>query len=67
LNLQADPGVQITIEGRTRRMTARVATEPEKAELWPRIVAQFRGYASYQRRTRRDIPVVICEPRPESA
>jgi len=26
-------------------------------------VAAYRGYADYQRRTDRDIPLVICEPR----
>ena len=31
---------------------------------WPAIVAAYQGYAGYQKRTQRDIPVVICEPRP---
>lgn len=35
----------------------------EKAELWPRVVAAYKGYDGYQRRTERDIPLVICEPR----
>ena len=33
------------------------------AWLWPRVVAAYAGYGSYQRRTERDIPLVICEPR----
>ena len=44
-------------------MRARTATAEEKAELWPRVVAAYKGYAGYQQRTERDIPVVICEPR----
>jgi hypothetical protein len=32
--------------------------------MWPTIVAAYKGYAGYQKRTKRDIPVVICEPRP---
>jgi hypothetical protein len=44
-------------------MRARTATPEEKAELWPRAVAGYPGYAHYQERTKRDIPVVICEPR----
>jgi deazaflavin-dependent oxidoreductase (nitroreductase family) len=63
MNLVADPLVTITIRGRARPMVARVASAEEKADLWPRIVASYRGYAGYQRRTERDIPVVICEPR----
>jgi hypothetical protein len=31
----------------------------ERAELWPRIVAAYRGYADYQRRTEREIPVIV--------
>ena len=62
-NLVANPEVEITVRGRTVSMTARTATFAEKAELWPRIVAAYRGYAAYQTKTSRDIPVVICEPR----
>jgi hypothetical protein len=44
-------------------MKARVASEEEAAELWPRIVAAYGPYGSYRRRTSREIPLVICEPR----
>jgi deazaflavin-dependent oxidoreductase (nitroreductase family) len=63
LNLQANPDVELTIDGETRKMVARTATEAEKAEMWPRIIAAYKGYGNYQRRTTRSIPVVICEPR----
>jgi deazaflavin-dependent oxidoreductase (nitroreductase family) len=63
LNLVADPDVELTVAGRTIEMTARTATADEKAELWPEIVAAYKGYEGYQRRTDRDIPIVICEPR----
>ena len=62
LNLRDDPNVEITMDGRTRPMRARVASADEKAELWPRVVAAHRGYAQYQTRTNRDIPLVILEP-----
>lgn len=62
-NLVAQPDVEITIDGKTRPFRARTATTDEKAELWPQIVAAYKGYAGYQKRTERDIPVVICEPR----
>jgi deazaflavin-dependent oxidoreductase (nitroreductase family) len=62
-NLMAHPDVELTMAGRRRPMRARRASAQEKAELWPRVVAAYQGYASYQRRTDRDIPVVICEPR----
>lgn len=62
-NLVANPDIELTVRGRTRPFRARTATSAEKAELWPRIVAAYRGYAAYQTKTSRDIPVVICEPR----
>ncbi len=62
-NVVAHPEIEITEHGVTRPMVARTATADEKAELWPRITAAYPGYASYQKRSTRDIPVVICEPR----
>jgi deazaflavin-dependent oxidoreductase (nitroreductase family) len=66
-NLVAHPDVELTEHGVTRPMRARTAGEAEKAALWPVIVRAYPGYARYQRRTNRDIPVVICEPRPPEA
>jgi len=65
LNLAENPDVEISIEGDVRELRARTASAEEKAELWPRIVSTYKGYAGYQRKTERDIPVVICEPRPK--
>jgi deazaflavin-dependent oxidoreductase (nitroreductase family) len=62
LNLRDNPDVEITMNGKTRPMRARVASPEEKAELWPRVIEAYRGYGQYQRRTDRDIPLVICEP-----
>jgi deazaflavin-dependent oxidoreductase (nitroreductase family) len=61
LNLQANPEVRATTAGSTRTMIARIATEEERADLWPRITSVFEGYARYQKRTERPIPVVILE------
>lgn len=63
LNLVAQPNIELTIGKETLPFTARTATAEEKADMWPRIVSVYRGYAGYQRKTDRDIPVVICEPR----
>jgi deazaflavin-dependent oxidoreductase (nitroreductase family) len=61
-NLRANPAVEITMEGNRRTMTARVADATERAELWPQITSAHANYAGYQRKTEREIPVVICEP-----
>jgi deazaflavin-dependent oxidoreductase (nitroreductase family) len=62
LNVRDNPDVEITMDGKTRRMRARIASPEEKAEIWPRVVDAYRGYGQYQQRTDRDIPLVICEP-----
>lgn len=62
-NLLAQPEVELTIEGRSRAMRARPASADEKADLWPRVLSAYQGYAAYQRRSKRDIPLVICDPR----
>ena len=62
-NIVAHPDIEVTYKGDRRPMRARVATSEEKAELWPRAVSVYKHYAGYQRRTQRDIPLVICEPR----
>ena len=62
LNLQANPDVEITRAGGTRPYRARVATDAERAELWPRVTSKYSGYGDYQTKTEREIPLVICEP-----
>lgn len=61
LNLMAQPNVTVSIGGTDKRMVAREASAEEKAEMWPTIVAAYKGYQGYQDRTDRDIPVIVCE------
>ena len=63
-NLCANPDIEITMDGVTRPMRARTASPEERARLWPEIVRSYKGYDSYQQRAKREIPVVILEPRP---
>jgi deazaflavin-dependent oxidoreductase (nitroreductase family) len=63
LNLRDNPEVEVTIKGQRRPMVARVADAEERARLWPLVTAKYRGYASYQTRTEREIPLVLLEPR----
>jgi deazaflavin-dependent oxidoreductase (nitroreductase family) len=62
LNLQANPDVELTLRNKTRKMRARVASSEERSELWPRVTKDHANYAGYQRRTEREIPLVILEP-----
>lgn len=62
-NLKAHPDIEVERDGRREAMTARQADATERAALWPRIVDMNPGYAEYQERTTREIPVMVCEPR----
>lgn len=62
LNLRENPNVEITMRGSTKPMTARVASPDERASMWPEVTSRYRGYAAYQKRTDREIPLVILEP-----
>ena len=62
-NLRANPDVTIQVGTKRRPVHARVATAEERERLWPKVVAAYGGYAGYQQRTEREIPLVILEPR----
>jgi deazaflavin-dependent oxidoreductase (nitroreductase family) len=64
-NLTVNPDVEIVLAGQRRELRARTASADERAELWPQIVAAYKGYGGYQEKTTRHIPVVICEARPQ--
>jgi deazaflavin-dependent oxidoreductase (nitroreductase family) len=62
LNLVAEPSVTAQIGRRRLSLHARTATEDEREAWWPRVVAAYSDYAAYQRRTNRQIPLVVLEP-----
>jgi deazaflavin-dependent oxidoreductase (nitroreductase family) len=65
LNLMADPRATVDIGSRRRSMTARVASDAERAQLWPALTAVYPRFDAYQRRTDRVIPVLILAPTPD--
>jgi deazaflavin-dependent oxidoreductase (nitroreductase family) len=63
LNILDNPAVMIeTGPGKVTSATARVADSAERSRLWPQIVSAYANYDAYQRRTRREIPLIIIEP-----
>jgi len=63
LNVQANPDVEVAIQGGPKeRRRARVASAEERGELWPRVTADHKNYAGYQKKTSREIPLVLLEP-----
>ena len=62
LNLQADPEATVEVGGRKTHVRAMEARGEEKARLWQRLIRMYPSYENYQKRTDREIPVVILEP-----
>lgn len=63
-NLMTNPDAVIRIGDRSWPVSATVLTGEERGEWWERIVSNFKGYAEYQRRTSREIPVVRLTSHP---
>ncbi len=61
-NLRADPRASVRIGRQVRSVRAREADGAERERLWALAVDGFAGYALYQRRVDRRIPVVVLEP-----
>lgn len=62
-NLKAHPDTEVQVGRERRQVHARVATDEERERLWPLVVDNYGGYADYQKRTERKIPLVILERR----
>ena len=62
LNLQAKPEDEVEIGRKKLRVIARQADAVERERLWPLVVAMYGEYAEYQKKTTREIPVVILHP-----
>ena len=60
-NLIAAGEGEVTIGRESRQLRARRATADERERLWPRIVETYDGYATYQAKTAREIPLAIVE------
>jgi deazaflavin-dependent oxidoreductase (nitroreductase family) len=62
-NLKANPETTVQVGSEKRPVRARVATDEEREQLWPKAVKTYSGYAGYQKRTDRKIPLVVLERR----
>jgi deazaflavin-dependent oxidoreductase (nitroreductase family) len=62
LNVLAHGDVDVVMEGRSRPMHAHAATAEERARLWPIVTERQPHYAGYQRKTAREIPLVVLAP-----
>lgn len=62
-NLTANPDTFVQVGSERRPVHARVATAEERPRLWQKAVAAYGGYEDYRARARREIPLVVLEPR----
>jgi deazaflavin-dependent oxidoreductase (nitroreductase family) len=62
LNLTANPEVTVQVGPTSQRMKAEVAGPEDRARLWPKLVAMYSEYDAYQKKTDRELPVVILSP-----
>jgi deazaflavin-dependent oxidoreductase (nitroreductase family) len=67
-NLRAEPRARLVIGGDERSVVAReVSDDAERRRLWDLVTDAFPLYATYQRRTSRQIPLFVLEPAEDSA
>jgi deazaflavin-dependent oxidoreductase (nitroreductase family) len=63
LNLRDEPKVDVAVKGGPRiPMIARIADAEERSRMWPHIAGKYRNYDGYQKRTQREIPLVVLHP-----
>jgi F420H(2)-dependent quinone reductase len=62
LNLQTKPEAEVEIGRKKLQVIAKQADADEHNRLWPLLVDMYSGYAEYQKKTTREIPVVILQP-----
>lgn len=67
LNLVDEPRVDVQVAAETFPARARPAEGDERARLWRLMTGIFPTYASFQRKTKREIPVVVIERRERAA
>jgi len=60
-NLRTQPEAHVRVGREVRVVRAREAIGDERARLWSAVVEAYGGYAVYQRRTTRPIPIVVLE------
>ena len=61
-NLRANPRATVKVGREERSVVAREVSGKERERLWALVTDAFPLYATYQRRTKRLIPLFILEP-----
>lgn len=62
LNVRANPECAVQLDRRKMKAVARDATEKERKELWPKLIALLPLWDHFQKQTDRPFPIVILTP-----
>lgn len=65
MNLKKNPNSWVEIKGSKKLVRAEKATDEEKRRLWPILTKMYPTYDEYQKKTTREIPVVLLKPKSE--
>src|SRR5688572_24477841 len=60
-NLLANPEATVEYKGATHQVKARLATDEERAVLWPKITAQLQNFERYPERSGRELRIFVLE------
>jgi F420H(2)-dependent quinone reductase len=63
LNLMATPDATVEVGDREFRVRAEEVDGEEKARLWQKMVEMYPTYDSYQKKTDREIPLLVLHPK----
>ncbi len=61
-NLRSNPQVTLDVHGARRQAVAEVATPEQHFALWARLLEIAPFYGGYEKRTQREIPMVLVRP-----
>jgi F420H(2)-dependent quinone reductase len=61
-NLKSNPRVTVQVLDRVLSVTAEVLSGEARAQAWQQVIATAPSYANYEKRTTREIPVVLLRP-----
>jgi len=61
-NILANPEVELQVGTKTLKAKAHTVSGSERAKLWDNAITWWPPYVDYQKKTDREIPVVVLDP-----
>jgi deazaflavin-dependent oxidoreductase (nitroreductase family) len=61
-NLMSNPRVKVQVLDKVISVTAEVLSGEARAQVWQKVITTAPGYAGYEKKTTREIPLVLLRP-----